>query len=64
VSFSPAHQHVFANTDDWLAEVQWARIYAGFHYYHSVMDGAELGKQVAHQLARNYFRPKKEGKRD
>jgi hypothetical protein len=64
LAFSPAHQHTFANTNDWLGEVQWARIYAGFHYYHSVVDGAELGKQVAHQLARNYFRPRKEGKRD
>jgi hypothetical protein len=64
LAFSPAHQHTFANTDDWLAEVQWARIYAGFHHYHSVVDGADLGKKVAHQLARNYFRPRSEGKRD
>jgi hypothetical protein len=56
VAFSPAHQHTFANTNDFLAEVQWARIYAGFHYYHSVVDGANLGKSVAHNLVRKYFR--------
>ena len=64
VAFSPAHQHTFANTNDWLSEVQFARIYAGFHFYHSVVDGADLGREVAHQLARNYFRPKDDDKRD
>lgn len=51
------HTHTFTNTDDFLSEVQWARIYAGFHYYHSVVDGAELGQKVAEHLAGHYFRP-------
>src|SRR5208283_5090476 len=30
------HTHVFENTNDLFGEVFWARIYAGFHYYHSL----------------------------
>jgi hypothetical protein len=58
VVFTPAHQHSFENTNDLLEEVRWARIYAGFHYYNSVMDGGDLGKKVAKHVARNYFRTK------
>lgn len=56
------HTHTFTNTDDFLSEVQWARIYAGFHHYHSVVDGAELGKKVADNLADNFFRPRRSGR--
>ncbi|MBV9674973.1 MAG: hypothetical protein JO185_01460, partial [Acidobacteriaceae bacterium] len=40
---------------DWLNEIYWARIFAGFHFNHSLQDGAALGKQVAAQLFANYF---------
>lgn len=60
LQFNPAHQHTFEDTNDFLDEVRWARIYAGFHYYNSVMDGGELGQRVAKHVARNYFRPKKD----
>jgi hypothetical protein len=63
VAFSPAHQHTFANTDDFLNEVQWARIYAGFHYYHSVVDGGNLGKSVAQNLVKKYFQQTRDRKR-
>ena len=39
----------------WLDEVFWARIYAGFHFRHSLEDGAELGRRVSRQLFNNYF---------
>ncbi len=39
-----------------MDEVFWARIYAGFHFYHSLEAGRQLGKSVADQLARNHFR--------
>jgi hypothetical protein len=51
------HTHVFNDTRDWFNEVFWARIYAGFHYHHSLVDGGRLGKKVAEQLQRRYFRP-------
>ena len=51
-----AHTHTFEDVGDWLNEVYWARIFAGFHFNHSLQDGVELGRQVAHQLARNHFR--------
>jgi hypothetical protein len=50
------HTHVFEDTHDLFKEVFWARIYAGFHFSHSLKDGGELGSDVAHQLLRDHFR--------
>jgi len=50
------HQHVFEDTRDLMDEVFWARIYAGFHFYHSLEVGRQLGETVAQGLARNHFR--------
>ncbi len=50
------HEHDFQDTRDLLDEVFWARIYAGFHYHHSLEIGSQLGENVAQQLLRNYFR--------
>ena len=49
------HTHTFENTDAWLDEVLWARIYAGFHFHHSLQDGVELGRRVSRQLFENNF---------
>lgn len=51
------HTHTFDDVSDWLTEVYWARIFAGFHFNHSLQDGALVGKQVAEQLSERYFRP-------
>lgn len=51
------HTHVFENTRDLFREVFRARIYAGFHYRHSLIDGGRLGRKVARQLNVKYFRP-------
>lgn len=48
--------HTFESTRSLFDEFSWARIYAGFHFYHSLVDGDELGKKVAHQLLRTQFR--------
>jgi hypothetical protein len=53
------HTHTFDDVSDWLTEVYWARIFAGFHFNHSLQDGATLGKQVARQLSQHYFRPER-----
>jgi hypothetical protein len=50
------HTHTFTDTRDLMDEVFWARIYAGFHFYHSLEAGRQLGQSVAGQLARNHFR--------
>jgi hypothetical protein len=39
-----------------MDEVFWARIYAGFHFYHSLEAGRQLGQSVAGQVVRNHFR--------
>lgn len=51
------HTHTFEDTRDLLDEVFWARMYAGFHYFHSMQDGGELGATIARELLRNHFRP-------
>ena len=50
------HTHTFEDTRDLFDEVFWARIYAGFHYHHSLEDGGRLGRSVTKQLVRGYFR--------
>jgi hypothetical protein len=50
------HQHTFTDTRDLMDEVFWARIYAGFHFYHSLEAGRQLGQSVAGQVARYHFR--------
>jgi hypothetical protein len=42
--------HTYDSTNDLMEEVGAARIYAGFHYHHSVVEGRELGRKVGHQL--------------
>jgi hypothetical protein len=48
--------HTYDSTNDLMEEVEAARIYAGFHYHHSVVEGRELGRKVAHQLMKEFFR--------
>jgi len=55
--FNPAHVHTFNSTKDLEQEVGDARIYAGFHYHHSVVQGFVLGQHVAHQVLENFFQP-------
>ena len=50
------HQHSLADTRDLMDEVFWARIYAGFHFFHSLEAGRQLGQSVASQIVRNHFR--------
>jgi hypothetical protein len=49
--------HTFTSTKDWEREVEYARIYAGFHYHNSVVQGVVLGKKVSDKVARDYFQP-------
>jgi hypothetical protein len=50
------HTHTFEDTRDLFHEVFWARIYAGFHYQHSMEEGGILGRRVSKQLFRRHFR--------
>ena len=49
--------HHFTNVLDLEKEVEGARIYAGFHYHHSLDQGFLLGHRVAHHVAKEYFAP-------
>jgi hypothetical protein len=53
--------HTYDSTNDLMQEVEAARIYAGFHYHHSVVEGRELGRKVGRQLVKEFFRPSNEG---
>jgi hypothetical protein len=48
--------HTFTNTSDLEEEVFGARIYAGFHYRHSLVEGFELGHNVVKHMLRTHFR--------
>lgn len=48
------HQHVFEDARDLMDEVFWARIYAGFHFYHSIEIGRQLGETVASGVPRHF----------
>jgi hypothetical protein len=49
------HTHTFEDTRDLADEVFWARIYAGFHYHHSLEDGGQLGTTIAREILRAHF---------
>lgn len=49
--------HTFYNVHDLETEAYWARIYAGFHYRHSLTEGLKLGHRAAARLNRKFFRP-------
>ena len=55
--FTPPHVHTFNSTKDLEQEVEDARIYAGFHYHHSMVQGLVLGQHVARQVLVNFFQP-------
>ena len=50
--------HTYSNVGQLETETYWARIYAGFHYRHSLDEGFKLGHRVAKQLNQNFFRPR------
>ena len=49
--------HTYNNVRQLEAEAYWARIYAGFHFRHSLDEGFKLGHLVAKQLNQNFFQP-------
>jgi hypothetical protein len=49
--------HVFTHVSQLEREVFGARIYAGFHYRHSLEQGFLLGHRVAGHLLDDYFQP-------
>src|SRR5262249_53843957 len=49
------HTHTFDDTRALFREVFDARIYAGFHYPHSLRDGGELGERVARRVFHSHF---------
>jgi hypothetical protein len=48
--------HTFTNTKELEEEVFGARIYAGLHYRHSLVEGFELGHNVVKQMLRHHFK--------
>ena len=48
--------HTFTDVRDLEDEVRRARIYAGFHFRHSLNEGLELGHRVAEQSNREFFK--------
>jgi hypothetical protein len=49
--------HTFTSVKELEREVEGARIYVGFHYHHSLVQGFVLGHHVADQAQGNFFQP-------
>jgi hypothetical protein len=49
--------HGFQSARELEQEVEDARIYAGIHYHHSVVQGVDLGRKVSEQGFREFFGP-------
>jgi hypothetical protein len=49
--------HHFQNVHELEREVEGARIYAGFHYHHSLVQGFHLGHKVSRNVTSHYFAP-------
>ncbi len=49
--------HRVERTDDLVKEIIDARVWGGMHFRTSAEHGAELGKEVAKYIGRNYFQP-------
>lgn len=47
--------HEIHSTKDLEDEVKNARMYAGIHFHHSVVEGADLGHKVAREAFRDFF---------
>jgi len=56
--------HYFQNVHELEREVEGARIYAGFHYHHSLIQGFLLGHKVSENVTANYFAPDRKHHRD
>jgi hypothetical protein len=48
--------HRYRNLDEVVREVRLARVAAGLHYRHSMLDGEQLGRRVARHVIRHHFR--------
>ena len=60
ITFTSSVTHTsrtFGNLQDPVKEVDWARIYGGMHYWHSVRQGNLLGRMVATYVCLNKFQP-------
>ena len=56
--------HTYNNVGQLETEAYWARIYAGFHYRHSLDEGFNLGHRVAEQLNQNFFQARDDADED
>jgi hypothetical protein len=56
--------HYFQNVHELEREIEGARIYAGFHYHHSLIQGFLLGHKVSENVTAHYFAPDREHHRD
>jgi len=49
----------YDNTDDYVRDIGLARIYGGMHFRTSAQHGAQMGRDIAKWVAKNYFLPLK-----
>jgi hypothetical protein len=49
--------HTYVRLHDVVKEVDWARVYVGFHFRNSDLQGSSLGRKVARDVTDHYFQP-------
>jgi hypothetical protein len=55
--FDPAYTRTFGKVNDLTREIEYARVWAGYHYRESVVQGVNIGRKTAHYALKNYFLP-------
>ena len=49
--------HTYRRLHDVVKDVDWARVFVGFHFRSSDLQGSALGRKVGRYVARHYFQP-------
>ena len=52
-------ERTYKDVNTLMREIYDARVWAGLHWRHSMLDGAQVGPKVAKHVCDNYFRPVK-----
>ncbi|HLB18169.1 MAG TPA: vanadium-dependent haloperoxidase [Gaiellaceae bacterium] len=56
-AFDPNYTRTFAKVNDMTRDIADARVWAGYHYRESVVQGVNIGRKTEHYAVKHYFLP-------
>jgi hypothetical protein len=56
-AFDPGYTRTFAKVNDMTRDIADARVWAGYHYRESVVQGVNIGRKTEHYAVMHYFLP-------